>query len=77
VDQVYTVKAIEPASVRLEVLDPAALELMDGKTATVPIVVDFNARVTSQTGHVNAVLEISDQSGNIQTKTYRLLGPVR
>ena len=77
VDQVYTVKAIEPASVQLEVLDPAGLELKVGETATIPIVVDFNARVTSQTGHVDAVLEISDQSGNTQTKTYRLLGPLR
>jgi len=77
IDQVYTVKAIEPASVKLEVLDPAGLVMKVGETATVPIVVDFNARVTSQTGHVDAVLEISDQSGNTQTKTYRLLGPLR
>jgi cytochrome c oxidase accessory protein FixG len=77
VDQVYSIKAIEPASVKLEVLDPAGLELKVGETSTVPIVVDFNARVTSQSGHVDAVLEISDQSGNTQTQTYRLLGPLR
>lgn len=76
-DQVYSVRAVEPAAVKLEVLDPAALSLKDGQTATVPVVVDFNARLTSQTGHVEAVLEISDESGNARTKAYRLLGPVR
>jgi len=75
--QVYAIKSIEPAAVKLEVLDPEALTLKDGETVTLPIVVDFNPRVTSQTGHVDAVLEISDGSGNTMTKTYRLLGPVR
>jgi len=75
--QVYAIKSVEPAAVKLEVLDPEALTLKDGETVTLPIVVDFNPRVTSQTGHVDAVLEISDGSGNTMTKTYRLLGPVR
>ena len=73
----YAVKAIEPSAVKLEVLDPDALSLKDGETVTLPIVIDFNPRVTSQTGQINAVLEISDGSGNTMTKTYNLLGPIR
>lgn len=76
-DQVYSVKAIEPQSVKLEVLDPSVLVIKNGASATVPVVVDFNARVTAQTGHAAATIEISDKSGNSQLKAYRLLGPVR
>lgn len=76
-DQTYAVRVIEPETVNLEVLDPALLSLREGETATIPIVVDFNARLTAQTGHVDVMLEVSDLSGNRLNKPYRLLGPIR
>ena len=76
-DQVYQVRAVEPAGVKLQVIDPGGLSLKDRETSIVPVVVDFNPRVTSESGHVDAVIEVTDDSGNKRTLSYRLLGPVR
>jgi cytochrome c oxidase accessory protein FixG len=76
-DQVYQVRAVEPAGVKLQVIDPGGLSLKDRQTSIVPVVVDFNPRVTSESGHVDAVIEVTDDSGNKRTLSYRLLGPVR
>lgn len=76
-DQVYQVRAVQPAGVKLQVIDTGGLSLKDRETSIVPVVVDFNARVTSESGHVDAVMEVTDDSGNKRTLSYRLLGPVR
>jgi len=73
--QVYEITALEPANVRLQVIDATGLTLAPGQASTVPVVVDFPSRVTSRTGHVDARLQVTDEAGNARTLNYRLLGP--
>ncbi len=75
--QAYQITAIEPADVALQVIEPDKLNLEVGQSTMIPLVVDFHPRLTARQGHVDALLNVTDSTGNSRQLSYRLLGPVR
>jgi cytochrome c oxidase accessory protein FixG len=73
--QLYTMEAVAPAGLALEVIDPEALSIDPGKTALVPFDIRFSGGLTSGDGNEQAKIRVTDQSDNARVIDFKILGP--
>ncbi len=75
--QQYTIEAISPAGINLQILDANKLTLESGETAIIPVLVEIPREMASGIKTTPAQFLIKDESGNERTLSYTLLGPGR
>ena len=73
--QRYQLTIVEPADVRLEVLDETTVALEPGETSMVPINLRFASSMTLGVGNRPAVLEITDSVANNHKIKFNIVGP--
>ncbi len=73
--QLYRVTMIEPADVRLEVLDESTVSLKPGETSMVPINLRFPSSMTMGVGNKPAVIEVVDSIENKHKIKFNIAGP--